>query len=379
MTKKNMVLFVSFVLILLFACEDKKQTTYVFTKNTIKENKTCEWLKDNTNYQENKNYFPVFYTYYNKKMNNKEYDLATRALEIVSTKCIFYYDFQDRFLKTIIDFNTKYRNKILPLKTTFVDSYLANYFYDKGDFKKSIEYFKNITTYEPNDYKSCYNTARAYYELSYVYFNMGKQDLSLKANLKALEYYNKNNDFEGLGSVYSNYANIYKAIGNQKKAIENIDKAIKAFKSADNRYDMYMGIYNKICIYHYVKDLRKSALIDSVYQDILGSKFENNVLLIAFSDMKAELLIEENKLIEAKNILDKIKPIVEKVDSDNWTQDYNATLALYDIKNDPSNTNIAIIKNALPILKDNEQYEKADLFYSVLKNHAIQNNNYKNA
>ena len=95
--------------------------------------------------------------------------------------------------------------------------------------------------------------------------------------------------------------------------------------------------------------------------------------------MKAELLIEENKLIEAKNILDKIKPIVEKVDSDNWTQDYNATLALYDIKNDPSNTNIAIIKNALPILKDNEQYEKADLFYSVLKNHAIQNNNYKNA
>ena len=277
MTKKNMVLFVSFVLILLFACEDKKQTTYVFTKNTIKENKTCEWLKDNTNYQENKNYFPVFYTYYNKKMNNKEYDLATRALEIVSTKCIFYYDFQDRFLKTIIDFNTKYRNKILPLKTTFVDSYLANYYYDKGDLKKSTTYFKNITIYEPNDYKSCYNTARAYYELSYVYFNMGKQDLSLKANLKALEYYNKNNDFEGLGSVYSNYANIYKAIGNQKKAIENIDKAIKAFKSADNRYDMYMGIYNKICIYHYVKDLRKSALIDSVYQDILGSKFENNV------------------------------------------------------------------------------------------------------
>ena len=54
-------------------------------------------------------------------------------------------------------------------------------------------------------------------------------------------------------------------------------------------------------------------------------------------------------------------------------------LAQYEIKNNPNHSNIETIKNAIPTLIDNEQYEKADLFYSVLKKHAIQKNDYKSA
>ena len=377
--KKNIVLFVSLVLVFLFSCEEKKGNNAIFTKQIITENKSCEWLRDAKNYKNSKNYFPVFYKYYNKKIANKEYDAATRALEIVAIKCIFFYDFKDQFLKTIVDFNAIYRPKSLPLKTTFVDSYLANYHYDKGDLKRSIEYFKNITVFEPNDYKSCYNTARAFYELSYVYFIMGKQDLSLKANFKALQYYTKNNDSEGLGSVYSNYANIYKAIGNKKKAITNIDKAIKVFKTTNNNYDIYMGLYNKICIYDYMSDQKKIMLIDSTYQAFIDSNYKNDVLKIALSGYKVQNLIDQNKLKQAKIILDALKPIIKNINTENWTQDYDATVAKYEIKNNPKNSNIEIVKKAVPFLINNEQYEKVELFYSVLKTHAIQNNDFKNA
>lgn len=378
MTKCFVYIFAG--LLFLLGCNDKKESNVVFFKEQpAKEDAIKTWLRQNENYANSKNYLLVFNTYYNKKISEKNYLDAAKILDVVSLKLAYFYDFNDEFIATINEFDVKYRQELPALKTTFVDSYLANYYYDRGDFKKACDYFKNITSLEPNDYKSCYKIARANYELSYVYFNMGKQDLSLQANEKALEYFTKIGDIDGLGSVYSNYANIYKAIGDQKRAIENADKAIKAFKSINNTYDTYMGLYNKISVYDYVKDPRRPPLIDSTYQAFLDSKFENNVLLIGFSDMKVEILIDENKLVEAKKILDDIKPVVEKVNSDNWTQDYNATLAQYEIKNNPNHSNIETIKNAIPTLIDNEQYEKADLFYSVLKKHAIQKNDYKSA
>ncbi|MFM9987613.1 ATP-binding protein [Flavobacterium sp.] len=346
----------------------------------IKEDATKVWLRKNENYTNNrKKYLSIFNNYYDTKIKEENFLDAAKILDVVGTKLSYHYDYDSAFLNTINNFNKKYRHNVPALKTTFVDSYLANYYYDKGDFKKSCNYFKNITLLEPNDYKSCYEIARAYYELSYVYFGMGKQNLSLEANQKSLEYFNKIGDIDGLGSVYSNYANIYKAIGDKKRAIENADKAIKAFKSIDNIYDTYMGLYNKISVYDYVQDSRKTPLIDSTYQAFKASKYESDILKIAIYDFKVENLLRENKLIEAKEILDELKPIVEKVDSDNWMQDYKATLVQYEIKNNPNHSNIEAIKKAIPILKDNEQYEKADLFYSVLKKHAIQNNDFKNA
>ena len=325
MTKRFIYIFAG--LLFLLGCNDKKESNVVFVKEQpAKEDAIKTWLRQNENYANSKNYLLVFNTYYNKKISEKNYLDAAKILDVVSLKLAYFYDFNDEFIAAINEFDVKYRQELPALKTTFVDSYLANYYYDRGDFKKACDYFKNITSLEPNDYKSCFKIARANYELSYVYFNMGKQDLSLQANEKALEYFTKIGDIDGLGSVYSNYANIYKAIGDQKRAIENADKAIKAFKSINNTYDTYMGLYNKISVYDYVKDPRRPPLIDSTYQAFLDSKFENNVLLIGFSDMKVEILIDENKLVEAKKILDDIKPVVEKVNSDNWTQDYNATL-----------------------------------------------------
>ena len=115
------------------------------------------------------------------------------------------------------------------LKTTFVDNYFGEYEYDKGNFNKACGYFKKTAVQEPNDYKSCQKIARAYYKLSYVYYGLGKQNLSLEANNKALKYSTKINDLEGLGAVYSNYTNIYRAIKDQRKAYLNINKAVQFF------------------------------------------------------------------------------------------------------------------------------------------------------
>jgi two-component system NarL family sensor kinase len=371
---------ISILIVIIFLGCDKKENEVVFKKEEpVREDAVKAWLHKVENYKKNKKYLSVFYNYYNQKIKEKKYLNAAEILDIVCVYLADSYDFNDRFMATVKQFDAKYREKVPVLKTTFADAYLANYYYDKYDLKKACDYFKKITLLEPNDYDSCYNIARAYYDLSYIYYVMGKQNLSLIANQKSFEYFTKIDNPKGLAFVYSNYANIYTAIGDKKRAIENADKAIQAYKKIDNTYNVYIGLINKISIYEYLKDERERPLIDSVYQDFISSKDESKILKIKIFDFKAENLIHENKLSEAKKLLDNLKPVVEEIDSDDLTQEYKVTFALYEIKKNPNYSNFADIKKALPTLISNQQYEKVNMFYGLLQNSAIQNKDYKSA
>lgn len=378
--KKIAVFFILGISFCFFqSCKEEKPTSVVYEKPVEKEDATMAWLHKVEHYRKTKNYLPVFYKYYNQKIKDKDYLNATKVLDIA---CVFLadsYDFNNKFMQTVKEFDVKYRKEVPALKTTFVDAYIANYYFDKYDLIKVEEYFKKVTALEPNDYNSCYNIARAYYDLSYLYYIKGKQNLSLEANQKAFEYFSKIDNPKGLAFVYSNYANIYTAIGDKKRAIHNADKAIQSYKSIDNTYNVYIGLINKISIYDFLNDTRKAALIDSTYQAYFKTNDNNDVLKIKLYGFKVDNLINENKLDEAKKTLDTFKALVEKVGSDDFIQEYKVSEALYQIKKDPNYSNFEDIKKALPTLITNQQYEKVNMFYGVLQKSAIENNDYKDA
>lgn len=368
------------IMIFLIACNKEKNSEAVFVKHpNSKQDATTVWLRNTDNYNNSNHYFTVFYKYYNSKIAQKKYIEAAKILDVISAKLAYLYDFNEPFLNTIKEFDQKYRSKVPVLKTTFVDSYYADFYFDKGNFQKACDYFLNVTVLEPNDYQSCFRIARANYRLAYTYYGMGKQNLSLQANKDALKYSTKINDIEGIGAVYANYTNIYRAIKDKKKAIAYSNKAIQCFVQSGNTYDTYMSLYNKICTYADFSEPKTAALIDSVMLEFDKSKFESDVLKIAFSDWKVLYLLEENKFDEAKKMLDDLKPLVKKVNSVNWTEDYIATVAEYEAMSNPKTADISSIESSIPTLKQNKQYEKLSLFYTVLKKYSIKNNDYKNA
>lgn len=373
--------FLLALILFIGACEPKKENFYFEKVTPPKEDAIKVWLRKNDTYKADKErYLSVFFQYYYTKIAQKEYLNASKILDVITTKFVYFYDFDPRLTKTVNEFNLKYRNKLPALKTTHVDNYYANLEFDRDNIKKAKDYFLKITALEPNDYKSCYKIARAYYDLSYAYFILGDIELSIEANEKSRIYSERIRDKESIVSVHLNYINIYKANGSFEKAVSSANEAIKVFKEEGNTYDYFMAKYNKCSVYGFFgKNQLKNNYIHRTYNEYLTSKFDSDVLLLCLSDYEIEVLLNEDKIEEAKIVLDRIKPIAARNTSQNWQNDYQAALALFEIKNDVKNCNTSYIEKALPNILANENYERANLFYNVLREKAIQNKQFEKA
>lgn len=369
--KKIIFLFIAFFTL---SCREKKENFYFEKVTPPKEEPTKVWLRKNENYNTDKErYLKVSLDYYQSKIAKSDYSNASKILDLVTTKFVYFYDFDVRLTKVVKEFDERYRSKLPPIKTIYIDSYYGNLEFDRDHLNKAKDYFLKITALEPNDYRSCYKIARAYYDLSYTYFVLGDLKNSIEANEKSRNYSIRIRDQESIASVESNYINIYKANGSFQKAVASADEVIKVSKEIGNTYDYFMGKYNKCSVYGFFnKHQLKNKYIHETYKEYIASKYDNDVLLLCISDYEIEALIEENKLNDAKIVLDRIKPVAEKNTSQNWQTDYQATLALYEITRDVKTCNTKYIENSLPNLLEHKNYERANLFYNVLLEKAVQ-------
>uniref|UniRef100_UPI003751D59A tetratricopeptide repeat-containing sensor histidine kinase n=1 Tax=Flavobacterium sp. TaxID=239 RepID=UPI003751D59A len=360
------------------SCEEKNKII-VYKKNSKEKfDETCTWLNEKNNFY-NKKFMPTFYDYYNKKIKEKDYEGARKALKIVSIKKSYFSSYDKKFTNTINYFSSNYRSQVSAIKTTFIDSYFGCFYDDEGDFKKALSYYKKITKFEPLDFNSCKDIAYAYYNVSYCYYSMGKQNLALENNFKALHYYTQINDTNGIGYVYTSFSLIYSATNNFKKAIENNDKAIGLFKKEKDTSNVYISLFNKILMYEDAQNSKMYSLVDSTYTSFKKSKIKDDVLKISIYSYYAGNLLKNDKIDEAKNILDEIKPIVSNLNSPSSTREYDTAFAEYEIKKNGGNINTEIILKTIPGLKENENYQAVINFYTVLKNNALQKKDYKSA
>lgn len=369
--KKIIFLFITFFTL---SCREKKENFYFEKVTSPKEEPTKVWLRKNENYNADKeHYLKVFLDYYQSKMAKGEYSDASKILDLVTTKFVYFYDFDPRLTNVVKEFDERYRSELPPISTIYIDSYYGNLEFDRDHLNQAKDYFLKITALEPDDYKSCYKIARAYYDLSYTYFVLGDLKNSIEANEKSRNYSIRIRDQESIASVESNYVNIYKANGSFQKAVASADEVIKVSKEIGNTYDYFMGKYNKCSVYGFFnKHQLKNKYIHETYKEYITSQYDNDVLLLCISDYEIEALVEEDKLDDAQIVLDRIKPVAEKNTSQNWQKDYQATLALYQIARDVKTCNTKYIENSLPNLLEHKNYERANLFYSVLLEKAIQ-------
>lgn len=365
------------------ACKNQTDKLYLY-KEPKKEilDPTSEWLNDEKNFF-NKNYNQVLNKFYQENLKAKNYQKAAKILEIVANKANRFQSFSDDLKYKIDDFTKNYASQINNKKDLwFVNVYNGQYYANKGEFDKAIQIFKQLENIKVTDYESCIIKASNFMRIAWCNFNLGKQDLALKYNLKALELLKKTDRKDLLGGVYFYIYPIYLASKDYKNAEINLNKSIHYYKlnGKTNETNLFICLYNKIELLEEVnKKKDKQKLIDSVLiafkkRKIIDPSMKTSLYLLDFSTK-----LDENKLDAATKILDEIRPEITLLNSDYTTADFNKAEALLEIKKNKSIKDPQKIIQAIPKFKEESSYQDLINVYQILYQDALWKKEYKKA
>lgn len=110
--KKIIFLFIAFFTL---SCREKKKNFYFEKVSPPKEEPAKVWLRKNENYSADKErYLKVFLDFYQSKMAKSDYSEASKILDLVTTKYVYFYDFDPRLTQVVKEFDERYRRELPP-------------------------------------------------------------------------------------------------------------------------------------------------------------------------------------------------------------------------------------------------------------------------
>ncbi|OYU83034.1 MAG: hypothetical protein CFE24_13145 [Flavobacterium sp. BFFFF2] len=371
--------FIVLCLFLLFAsCTKQEPITYYKKPATGKLDPTFAWLYElNNSYKPN--FTVVFYKYYNQLIKENKIEKAARVLEVVCSRKARNLSYDTEFTNTVKTFAAKYKAKLPVNKTLFINTFFSDLYEAKGEYKTAISYALKTIEVEVTDYTSCKEKAFAYSDLAFYFFTIGNQNLAVKYNFKALELYKKLDTASGPGTVYSNLASIYYSYNDYSNALLYYDKALKCYKKGNDLDNTFIALENKIIVYQDSKNDKLNALVDSTYHAFNRSKIQSDDIKIYIYCFYITKLIKENKLQEAKKIINEIEPIVQKINNIYTDTEFDGVLFDYKIKNNEKIDTKLLVKKLIPHLIKNKNYQRLQTYYLALKDYAIKKQDYKSA
>lgn len=369
---------------LFWSCKQTTETEVLYKQTTPgTDNPTCAWLKDSKNFSK-ASYMPVFYKFYNQKIKEENYKLAFRALEMVLWNYDFANSFTEKTLEMAHQLSAPYRDKLLPTETSFIDSFSATYYSRIGDFKTAIAYYKKVDEVEVVDYTSCRRKVFCCQGMAWCNYRLGNQEQALAYCFKALEYIKKNDSQIMIPSVYSVQSAIYQSLRDYKNAELYIDKTIVFLKKdGDNemsRDNIFIMLYNKMSLLETSgKTAQRNKLLDSTYYAYRKNSFSHPSTKIVINCLYIKKLIDENKVVEAKVLLDELKPEVLALNYDDPNKKYAVAVAQYEATKSKSTLNKKYILDVIPSLLEEEDYSNLNDLYGVLYEDAIEKKDFKAA
>lgn len=381
-----MIRNITFAVLILFAitsCKNQTEKLYIY-KEPQKEllDPTSQWLNDEKNFFK-KNYDDVLDKFYNQNLKSNNYAKAAKILEIAANKANRFQSFSDNLKYKIDDFAKKYASQINNKKDLwFVGVFCGQYYANKGEFDKAIENFKLLENIEVNDYYSCNIKASNFMRIAWCNFNLGKQDLALAYNLKALELLKQTDQKDMLGGVYFYIYPIYLAAKDYKNAEINLNKSIYYYKlnGKKNETNLFICLYNKIELLEEVNRKKdKQKLIDSVLVAFKKRKIKDPSMKTSLFLLDFSRKLDENKLEEATKILNEIRPEIALLNSDYTTADFNKAEALLEIKKNKSIKDPKKIIQAISKFKEQNSYQDLINSYQILYQDALWKKEYKKA
>lgn len=368
---------------LLFACiltacgKSADKLVYKQTSRKLPDS-VCDWLSDRGHFHDS-TFYPSFFAHYSELIKSGNLEHAAITLGEMAEQEMYYSFFSDAILDSIRSFKKYYMSKLPWDETLFIESYLGNYLIHQSEYRKAITCFRKLVVHKPFDYNTCTEVAHGYADMAFCYFAIGEHEKALQNNVKALSWFEKTKSQTGKGGVYDNIALVHLYTKNYKEAEVYFDKAMTAYQEVGDQPNIMTSLHNKILLYDEMENPKKFALIDSTYHLFRKSKMRDESLELGLSSFYIDVLLHENRLAEAKAILEEMKLQVDKLQSVSAQADYVIALASYQVKTGEGIKAPEVIEQALREVEEQDDYQNQIAFLKVLKENALLQKDYQKA
>lgn len=363
---------------ILLSCSEKKSDNALYQKPPEEVlDRYSTYLKNEKNFKDS-TYLSFFYKRFNQLITENKIDSASQIVFWTGKMLSKNYKYDADFERLSIDFVAKYSNQIPKRYYSGIYTNIGNTYCDNGKFD-SCAYYLNKGIVEPENYYTYQNMANLNYNMIFAYLNTGKLEQSLKSAFNALEMFEKQDDSTFQAASYSGIACIYRYQDDYPEAEKYENKGFEIVKQTKDTNVLFVVSLNKISLYNQMDHPNLYPFIDSTMNMYRkwSNKTEDQALSI--KSWYAFKLIRENKLIEAKKILDEIKPLTLKINDDTALDYFYNAATEYDVKTGKPSEEIDFYIGKIPQLKENEDYLRLILFNQILHDDALVKKDYKAA
>ena len=323
-------------------------------------------------------YMNFFSKRYHQLLKEYKIDLAAQVLYITGKNLDKNYQYDTTFIQTNLQFLAKYKKQITDKYYSGIYGNIGKIYYNAGKYELCTVYL-NKSIIKARDSETFQNNADANYSLIYSYLNTGKFEQSLSAGIKSLQMFEQLKDTAFQAATYSGIAGIYRYQEDYLEAMKYENKGFELLKKTTDTNVILTISFNKLSLYDEMDDKRLIPFIDSTVA--LYKAWSQKTIYDTFSinSWLAFKMVSENKLSEAKIILNKLKTFFPKIKDEVGIDYYLVALAGYEIKMGKGSENIAYYLKRIPELKDNEDYLKLELINQILYDDARLKKDYKGA
>lgn len=337
----------------------------------------CTYLNTDSSLRDT-TYLPVFYKRLNQFVSQNKIDSASQILFWASRNLANNFKYDTTFLRVSINFITKYGSKLQDRYFSGIYHNIGTTYCDNGEYD-TCSYYLNKGIVQPKDFYTYQNVADINYGLMLGYLNNGKLEESLKSAFKAREMFELQGDTTFLAACYSGISGIYRSQDDYIEAEKYENTGLKLVRKAKDTTGILNVSLNRIDLYEQMQNPNLYSFIDSTMNLFRQwtEKIEDDKL--AVNSWYALKLMHDNKLDEAKKLLNEIKPLSLGRSNGSSLEYYLYATSTYDAKVGKGSENIAYYLNTIPKLKENKDYSRMALYNQILHDDALAKGDYKAA
>ncbi|MFN6083419.1 MAG: ATP-binding protein, partial [Fluviicola sp.] len=257
--------------------------------------------------------------------------------------------------------------------------YRGVHFTQKSDVKRAIKCLNKLVKLNPDSYESAVSLSQVYQMLARIYSFTGKQQIAISYCEKANSYLNRINAREERQSYFSTLSYLYTNVDDFKKAEDAMNKSIYYARKNKDTFSLYKSLLQRVNIYQRAKNLNYFKEIKRLHKIISRREIHYPLIKVLDALNTSQVLLIKRHPFEAKKTLTSISSILDRYNFVLEKEMYSNLWLYCDIEQKIPLSNKKELEKKLQLLKNKHDYITNRNIYYMLKQDAINQNNFKQA